>query len=137
MLQSGSNGIEGFEGLIDPEALEKLFSLSHVRISPGLRAQDGSDVAEMTVAEELAKLMARRGARREIEEAIEDVDGGVDEGLTWRLSQASEAVSKAGRGDQEDRAEYDTGPNGARLKREERQSLEALINQIKFSKGSS
>ena len=45
----------------------------------------------LCLAEELAKLDARRGARREIEEAMEDMDGLPDEGLTWRLSQAAEA----------------------------------------------
>ena len=135
LLTVRPGGREKIEAVIGGDALEKLFALRHVRISPSLRAPEGSDVAEMTVAEEFAKLNARRGARREIEEAIEDVEGLVDEGLTWRLSQASEALTQAGRGDQDDRAEYDTGPNGARLKREERQSLEALIKAINFSKG--
>ena len=91
-------------------------------------------MAEMSVAEELAKLTARRGAARELNEALQDVEGLVDEGLTWRLSQAAEALEKSGRGQNEDTAEYDLGPNGARMKRDEKNALESLIERINFEK---
>ena len=106
-----------------------------MRISPGVRAGATADVAAMSVAEELAKLSARRGARREIEEAMRDLDGLVDEGLTWRLGQAAEALNSATRSDDDDTAEYDIGPNGARLKRDEKNAFDELIGRITSGKG--
>ena len=123
------------ERLCGREALEKLHAPRHVRIAPGLREDTPDDVAAMSVAEELAKLSARRGARREVEEALRDVEGLADEGLTWRLGQAAEAVNQAVRSGHNDRAEYDTGPNGARMKREEKSAFDALIDRINYSKG--
>ena len=77
--------------------LEKLFSLSHVRITPSLRNPGDLEQAAACVAGELAKLQARRGAEREIAEAMEDFQGLADEGLTWRLGQAAEARNRAER----------------------------------------
>ncbi|WP_136684656.1 DNA primase [Falsirhodobacter xinxiangensis] len=79
------------------EALERLMSLTHVRISPPIRNPDDVDLARMCLAEELAKLEAERGVRMEVEEAMEDLTGLADEGLTWRLAQAAEAKNRAGR----------------------------------------
>lgn len=117
------------------DALEKLFQPRHVRISPGMRRDIAKDVAAMSVAEELAKLTARRGAHTEIEDAARDIEGLADEGLTWRLRQASEGLRQAGASRQDDRTEYDTGPNGARLNRDEKRDFEALIERIDYSKG--
>ncbi len=78
-------------------ALEKLMSLSHVQIAPPVRNIGDTELARMCLAEEFAKLEARRGVRREIEDAVEDLDGLADEGLTWRLSQAAEARHRAER----------------------------------------
>ena len=122
------------ERLCGADALEKLHAPRHVRIAPGVRDGSSPDMAEMSVAEELAKLTARRGAARELNEALQDVEGLVDEGLTWRLSQAAEALEKSGRGQNEDTAEYDLGPNGARMKRDEKNALESLIERINFEK---
>lgn len=74
-----------------PAALDALLSRPHVAIAPPVRNREDDDLAALCLAEELAKLEARRGARREIEDAMEDMDGLPDEGLTWRLSQAAEA----------------------------------------------
>ena len=79
------------------DALENLLALRHVQIAPPVRNPHDAEAARMCLAEELAKLEARRGARREIEHAMEDFSGLPDEGLTWRLSQAAEAVNRAGR----------------------------------------
>ena len=116
------------------EALEKLFQPRHVRISPGVQPKADRDVAAMSVAEELAKLAARRGARSEIEDAARDIEGRADEGLTWRLRQVSEGLASAGRSSRDDKTEYDLGPNGARLKRDEKRDFEALIERIDFGK---
>ena len=117
------------------DAIEKLLTQSHVAISPAVRRKGQAEVARLCLAEEFAKLTARRGHAREIEDAVEDLGGLADEGLTWRLAQASAAVDKAGRGDNEDRAEYAVGPNGARMKKDERSALDQLLDQINFAKG--
>ncbi|MGJ8621430.1 MAG: DNA primase [Yoonia sp.] len=120
---------------LGPEPLEKLMAQSHVAISPAVRRQGDAEIARLCLAEEFAKLMARRGHLREIEDAVKDLSGVADEGLTRRLAQASAAVDRAGRGDNEDRAEYAVGANGARVKKDERSAFEQLIDKIKFAKG--
>ena len=126
---------EEIEAKCGPEALEKLFQPRHVRISPGVRPEADKEVAAMSVAEELAKLSARRGARTEIEDAARDIEGLADEGLTWRLRQVSEGLTQAGRSGRDDKTEYDLGSNGARLNRDEKRDFEALIGRIDYSKG--
>jgi DNA primase len=80
-----------------PAALDALMSRPHVAIAPPVRNREDDDLAALCLAEELAKLVARRGARREIEDAVEDMEGLPDEGLTWRLSQAAEARHRSER----------------------------------------
>ena len=126
---------EEIERICGREALEKLFQPRHVRISPAMRADAGQDIAAMSVAEELAKLAARRGARREIEEAMRDIEGLADEGLTWRLAQVAEALSGSDQSGQEDTAEFDLGANGARMRRDEKSEFDALLGRIDYSKG--
>jgi DNA primase len=87
---------ERIEALAGPE-VEKLLGLAHVRIAPPVRSASDFDLAQMCLAEEFAKLEARRGAQAEIAEAMEDLGGLVDEGLTWRLTQAAEARHRAER----------------------------------------
>ncbi|WP_333714309.1 DNA primase [Yoonia sp.] len=118
-----------------PDALEKLMSQSHVRISPAIRQRGNDDIARLCLAEEFAKLTARRGHQREIEDAILDLEGVADEGLTWRLAQASEAVNRAGRGNGEDKVDYAIGENGARMRKEERSAFDDLLQKIDFAKG--
>ena len=113
--------------------LEKLFGQRHVTISPAIRKPD-PDTAALCLAEELAKLNARRGHAREIEDAMEDIAGLADEGVTWRLGQAVRALDRADRGDGEDRTEYETGPNGARMNKDERSAFDALLGKIGFGK---
>ena len=64
----------------------------------------------------------------------EDLSGLADEAVTWRLGQAAEARNKAVRSENEDRAQYDVGENGARLNREERDAFGALLERIGYSK---
>jgi DNA primase len=135
LLQASNPERSEIERLCGAEALEKLFAPRHVRISPAVQATAPEDVVVLAVAEELAKLAARRGARREIEEAVRDVEGLVDEGLTWRLGQATEALNQSELSGQDDRTEYDLGPNGARLKRDEKSAFKALLDRIDYGKG--
>ena len=117
-----------------PHTLENLQALRHVAISPCVRNPGDIDLAWMTLAEEFAKLKAHRGLSAEIAEAEEDLSGVADEAVTWRLGQAAEARNRAMRSENEDRAEYDTGENGARINREERSAFDALLQKIGYSK---
>jgi DNA primase len=120
---------------IGPGPLEKLFAERHVAVIPAIRRPGDPDMARLCLAEELAKLNARRGHAREIADAIEDMAGLVDEGITWRLGQAADALDRAQRGDNEDRTEYETGANGARIKRDERSAFDQILDSIDFAKG--
>ncbi len=105
-----------------PHALDALMSRPHVAIAPPVRNIADDDLAALCLAEELAKLEARRGARREIEDAMEDMDGLPDEGLTWRLTQAAEARHRSERSGPSDSA--DLGEDRAALSRH----LQSLID---------
>jgi len=100
-----------------PVPLEKLMSLSHVRIAPPLRHPEDTDLARQCIAEELAKLAAERGVVRQIDEAAHDMTGLADEWLTWRLSQAASARDKAQRAglDESEGVEEDTDALKAQL----------------------
>ncbi|MCO6382821.1 DNA primase [Oceanicola sp. 502str15] len=113
-----------------PAALEKIFTPAHVRIAPCIRNPGDIELARMCLAQDFAILSADRGAAREIAEAMHQIDGLADEGLTWRLGQASEARHRATTNHETDKADYDIAPNGARLDRSERASLDALLDQI-------
>ena len=86
-------------------ALEDVMARPHVLIAPPVRNQKDTDLALMCLAEEFAKLDARRGARREVEEAVEDLTGVADEGLTWRLAQAASARHRADHPNRDDTAD--------------------------------
>jgi DNA primase len=86
-------------------AFQALMARPHVQIAPPVRNLGDADFAALCLAEELAKLGARRAVRREVEEAMEDVTGVADEGLTWRLSQAAQARNLADRPPREDAAD--------------------------------
>ena len=117
------------------DTLEKLMSLSHVQITPAVRNPGDAEVAAMCVAQELAKLAARRGVEKEISDAVQEMGDVADEGITWRLTQAAEARNRAERSQTEDKTQYETGDNGARINREERTALNQVLDQIDFAKG--
>ena len=116
-------------------ALVNLFAQAHVAITPAVRRPDNGDMARMCLAEEFAKLTARRGHAHEVEDAIEELSSDVaDERLTARLAQSLAAMNDAGRQDGDDTAEFDTGDNGARIKKEERSAFDALLTRINYGK---
>ncbi len=124
------------EAQIGGAVLEKLFAQPHVAITPAVRRPDNGELARMCLAEELAKLTARRGHAHEVEEAMEELTSDVaDERLTARLAQSTAAMDRAGRQDTDDRAEYDTTENGVRIKKEERSAFDSLLGKIDFAKG--
>ena len=124
--------LSAIEAELGTSTLEKLLGQPHVAMTAAVRQSGNEDVARRNVSMALAKLDAKRGAAREISEAMEDLSGVADEGLTWRLSQAAEAVNSAGRITGEDTVEYETGPNGAKMDKDERSAFDALLNQIGF-----
>ena len=136
ILRFGIDAPERLRDEIDyalgPRALENLFSLRHVAISPCLRRAGDLEIASQLLAEEFAKLEASWGADAEQQEAVEDILHTEDEALTWRLREAAEARNKAQRSENEDKATYDVGDNGARLNREERDAFGALLARIGF-----
>lgn len=124
------------EARVGSETLEKLFAQPHVAITPAVRRPDNGELARMCLAEELAKLTARRGHAHEVEEAIEELISDVaDERLTARLAQSMAAMNSADHQNNDDRAEYDTKDNGVRIKKDERNAFDALLGKIDFAKG--
>jgi len=138
LLQYAHNGNEVLEQEITRQmgeaALAKLMGTPHVAIVPAVRRQNDPDLARMTVEAELQKLQARRGHRQELQEALEDMAHRPTEAMTHRLKEATEAVSRADRSQQDDRTEYDIAPNGAPISREERKRSQELFANIRFTK---
>ena len=119
---------------LGPYALESLFALPHVAIAPSVRRAGDLETVRMSLAEEFAKLQADKGLNAEIEEAEEELAVSEDDTLTRRLHQAAETKNRALRSEQEDRAHYDVGDNGARINRDERDAFDAILDKINFSR---
>ncbi len=116
--------------------LEKLFAQPHVAIIPAVRRPGDEEAAALCLAEEFAKLAARRGHAREIAEAEQDLaEDLADEFVTARLAQSADAMDRAGQTGGEDRTEYDTGPNGAPISRGERAAFNDLLARIGHRQG--
>ena len=69
----------------------------YVKISPALQKNNQKTVAIKILKEEFTKLETSEGMKKEIRDAIEDLNSAASESLTWRLSQATDARSKAQR----------------------------------------
>ncbi|MEM6372860.1 MAG: DNA primase [Pseudomonadota bacterium] len=138
ILRYGSLGKEVLHekilSALGQETLDNLMTSRHVALIPCIRTPGDSDMVRMTVAEELAKLSAVKGLDAEIADAVQDLEGVADEGVTWRLGQAAAAAANATRTGKEDNAEYETGANGARISKSERDAFASLMDQISFSK---
>ena len=125
---------EKISGALGEQTLEDVVSGRHLSVVPCLRNPGDVDMAQQTLAEELAKLEAMQGLEAEMSEAVLDMTGDADEGVTWRLSEAARAAQEAERSGKEDQTEFDLGENGAAVSRRERESFEALLDQIQFTK---
>lgn len=138
LLRHAHQGVEVLRekilSALGPQALDNLMGSRHVALIPCIRNHGDANMARMTVAEELAKLSSAKGLDAEIADAVQDLKGVADEGVTWRLSQAAAAADNASRTGKEDNAEYDTGANGARISKSERDAFATLMDQISFSK---
>ncbi|WP_170759165.1 DNA primase [Ruegeria lacuscaerulensis] len=116
------------------EALENLLALRHVAVIPCVYKPGDVEKAEMTLAEELAKIKALRGLDAEIAEAEEELSDLADEALTYRLAQAAEERNRTSRSQNEDRAVFDIADNGARINRDEKDAFKAITSGIKFER---
>ncbi|WP_170750540.1 DNA primase [Ruegeria lacuscaerulensis] len=116
------------------EALENLLALRHVAVIPCVHKPGDVEKAEMTLAEELAKIKALRGLDAEIAEAEEELSDLADEALTYRLAQAAEERNRTSRSQNEDRAIFDVADNGARINRDEKDAFEAIMSGINFER---
>ena len=139
LLRHAHEGAEVLERTITERmgasALEKLYALNHVRITPALRHPDDDETVGACLIQELTKLEALRGLQREVADAAQDMDTLPDEGVTWRLGQAAEAQRNAQRSQTEDKATYEVADNGSLLNRDERDALDKLLAQIDPTKG--
>ncbi len=116
------------------EVLENLLSLRHVAVIPCVFKPGDVEKAEMTLAEELAKIKALRGLDAEIAEAKEELSELADEALTYRLAQAAEERNRTSRSQNEDRAVFDIADNGARINRDEKDAFAAITSGINFER---
>ncbi len=120
---------------LGPEPLENLLALRHVAVIPCVYKPGDVEKAEMTLAEELAKIKALRGLDAEIAEAAEEQQSDLaDEALTYRLAQAAEERNRTSRSQNEDRAVFDIADNGARINRDEKDAFEAIMSGINFER---
>jgi len=118
-----------------PGALDRLTDNPHLRIAPALQPRADAEFAATCLAEALAHLQADRVHRRELAEAEEDVGHLADEGLTWRVTKATEARATAARGPQDQKSEAIIASNGIELDREELDRARRLHAQIDFTRG--
>ena len=119
---------------LGPEPLENLLALRHVAVIPCVYKPGDVEKAQMTLAEELAKIKALRGLDAEIAEAAEELSDLADEALTYRLAQAAEERNRTSRSQNEDRAVFDIADNGARINRDEKDAFEAIMSGINFER---
>ncbi len=119
---------------LGPEPLENLLALRHVAVIPCVHKPGDVEKAEMTLAEELAKIKALRGLDAEIAEAAEELSELADEALTYRLAQAAEERNRTSRSQNEDKAVFDIADNGARINRDEKDAFEAIMSGINFER---
>jgi DNA primase len=116
------------------DILEKMMSPSHLSIIPCLKKPGNTEMAYMTLNEELGKLAAQRGLTAELTEAIETPSEDLDDTVLWRLGQAANAQYRAAQPDKDDVGQFDIGENGARINRDERSKLDDLIKTIRYDK---
>ncbi|WP_089232059.1 DNA primase [Tropicimonas sediminicola] len=118
---------------IGADALERLHSARHVTLAPSVRKPGDVELARLCLTEEFAKLAAMRGALREIEEAMAGFADAPEAWIDHRLTLSARAREMASRNQEGDRADFDIAENGARIDRDERSDLEALLNAIGFA----
>lgn len=134
LREDPENVAQAAEEALGGHALETLVTARHLSVVPCLRKTGDVVLTRLTVAEEFAKLEADHGWQAELTEAEQDLETLGHEALTWRLAEAARAKAQAGRPDEDTGGDFDVGPNGALIDRDERDALESLLSKISFDK---
>ena len=119
---------------IGDEKVEKLLSLSHLRVLPCLRAKGTIEMGQQTLREELAKLNSERGLLVEVDEINNTPPEEWHERDFSRLGMANNAKQRTVSSVQEDTINYEQAQNGLNINREERLKLDEIRKTISFEK---
>ena len=119
---------------IGDEKVEKLLSLSHLRVLPCLRAKGTIEMGQQTLREELAKLNSERGLLIEVDEINNTPPEEWHERDFSRLGMANNAKQRTVSSVQEDTINYEQAQNGLNINREERLKLDEIRKTISFDK---
>jgi len=122
------------EHIFGRQQLETLMQLPHVRIAPSVRNSSDVSFVITCLRQEFAQIFAVDAHGREVAEAVLDVSDVDTEGLTWRISESAKHLQATTQGAQEDHTEYKTAKNGLKVKLEEQNTLDDLLQQINYSK---
>ena len=119
---------------IGGEKVEKLLSLSHLRVLPCLRVKGTIEMGQQTLREELAKLNSERGLSAEVDEINNTPPEEWHERDFSRLGMANNAKQRIVSSVQEDTINYEQAQNGLNINREERLKLDEIRKTISFDK---
>ena len=119
---------------IGGEKVEKLLSLSHLRVLPCLRIKGTIEMGQQTLREELAKLNSERGLSAEVDEINNTPPEEWHERDFSRLGMANNAKQRTVSSAQEDTINYEQAQNGLNINREERLKLDEIRKTISFDK---
>ena len=119
---------------IGDEKVEKLLSLSHLRVLPCLRAKGTIEMGQQTLREELAKLNSERGLLVEVDEINNTPPEEWHERDFSRLGMANNAKQRTVSSVQEDTINYEQAQNGLNINREARLKLDEIRKTISFDK---
>jgi DNA primase len=119
---------------IGGEKVEKLLSLSHLRVLPCLRIKGTIEMGQQTLREELAKLNSERGLSAEVDEINNTPPEEWHERDFSRLEMANNAKQRTVSSVQEDTINYEQAQNGLNINREERLKLDEIRKTISFDK---
>ena len=119
---------------IGGEKVEKLLSLSHLRVLPCLRVKGTIEMGQQTLREELAKLNSERGLSVEVDEINNTPPEEWHERDFSRLGMANNAKQRTVSSVQEDTINYEQAQNGLNINREERLKLDEIRKTISFGK---
>jgi len=119
---------------IGVEKVEKLLSLSHLRVLPCLRIKGTIEMGQQTLREELAKLNSERGLSAEVDEINNTPPEEWHERDFSRLGMANNAKQRTVSSVQEDTINYEQAQNGLNINREERLKLDEIRKTISFDK---
>ena len=119
---------------IGGEKVEKLLSLSHLKVLPCLRVKGTIEMGQQTLREELAKLNSERGLSAEVDEINNTPPEEWHERDFSRLGMANNAKQRTVSSVQEDTFNYEQAQNGLNINREERLKLDEIRKTISFDK---